>query len=197
MIELIEQEVVKFDITRESLEEAGTLLRYYLENSPAAAEETVATEKSFTLKLAGATIRGRIDRIVPVPDGVKVVDYKIKGEGKVDKHRNAVVARLEDVQLPVYILAAREMGHAVSGFSYVYLNYEKTNRPGEVFLRFSEDGGSATISEAQLSESVARIEQVVAQILSGSALYSKGEKAPCRQSPAYCDYSAMCTFAGE
>ncbi len=181
----------------ESLAEAGALLGAYAAEPAIGAEETVAVERRFKLELGGAQIRGRIDRIVAVEDGVKVIDYKTRGRGKERKHKNAAVARLEDIQLPLYTLAARGMGHQVSAFSYIYLNHDDTGRPYEARLRFAEEEKGDAISAAELQASLGRIEGVVREILAGKYEYEKGENAPCRRQAGWCEFSGMCTLAGE
>jgi CRISPR/Cas system-associated exonuclease Cas4 (RecB family) len=185
------------ELIAETLDEAGKLLEAYVPEQAAFGENTVATERRFELHLGGAKVFGRIDRIVAAGGGVKVIDYKTSGTGKERKHKNAAVARLEDIQLPLYTLAAREMGHTVQAFSYIYLDYEKTSMPREVPLRFSEDKQRDAISEAELAGSLARIEGVVREMLAGCIEYGKGEGAPCRRQSGWCSFSAMCSFAGE
>jgi RecB family exonuclease len=195
--QLLEKAVTENRLATESLDRARMLLEAYVSEQAFCAEETIDTEHKFQLKLGGATILGRIDRIVSVPGGVKLIDYKTSGSGKEIKHKNAVVERLEDIQLPLYTHAALEMGHPVRAFSYIYLDYEKTNRPHELTLRFSEERCKDAISEVELRESVERINSLVEQILSGKVEYAKGESAPCRIRSHRCNYSAMCSFAGE
>jgi hypothetical protein len=118
----------------------------------------------------------------------------MSGSGKVRKHKNSVVNRLDDVQLPLYVLAARDAGMKVASFSYIYLNYDKTGLPARVTLRLDEGGTQDAIGEAELEQSLERIENVVAEILAGSEIYERGENAPCLQSPSRCDYAAMCSL---
>ncbi len=189
---LLAEETERETLLPASQEEAQTLLSAYAADATTGSRRTLKTEHSFRMDFAGTRVSGRIDRIVAAPGGIRIIDYKISGSGKVRKHRNAVMDRLDDVQLPLYVLAAREAGMKVACFSYLYLNYEGTGRPAEVTLRLDESDAQDSIGEAALQQSLERIENVVAEILAGKETYERGENAPCRESPARCDYAAMC-----
>jgi hypothetical protein len=192
VMNLLEEEVRKEPLLPEPLAEARALLEAYASAPGLGGEETLRTEYPFEIGFAGARVSGRIDRIVAAPGGVKVIDYKMSGSGKVKKHKNAVVDRLDDVQMPLYVMAAREAGMTVAAFSYVYLNYEGSGLPAEILLRLDEDGSPDSIAGAELQQSLQRIEGVITRILAGKAAYDKGDTAPCNNSPARCAYAAMC-----
>jgi DNA helicase-2/ATP-dependent DNA helicase PcrA len=64
--------------------------------------EVLQTEQKFELKVAGATLRGRVDRMDRVaPDGVAIIDYKT---GKPRSQEDAD----KSLQLSLYALAAKE-----------------------------------------------------------------------------------------
>jgi len=187
----------KTELVTEQLGRAWMLLENYVSERAFCGGETIATECPFELKFSGTTIFGKIDRIVPVPGGVKIIDYKTSGSGKEKKHKNAAVERLDDLQLPLYTLAAREMEHQVKAFSYVYLDYEKTCRPHEIMLEFGEESAKNVITEVELRESLQRIKNIIEEILAGPAEYGKGENAPCTARYRWCDYSTICPVAGD
>jgi hypothetical protein len=196
MLRLLDEAAIGLLLLPESLAQARALLDAYAGDMRIGTEETLAVERKFELELGGARIHGRIDRIVALEDGVKVIDYKTRGRGKARKHKNAV-ARLDDIQLPLYTLAARALGREVRAFSYIYLDYDNTGTPGEVLLRFAEEKKSDAITAAGLQESIDKIEGVIGEILAGKLEYEKGEHAPCRGQVNWCEYSGMCTLAGE
>jgi len=189
---LLEEYISKEELLPESLAEARAILEAYASAPGLGSEETLRTEYPFEMDFAGARVSGRIDRIVASPGGVKIIDYKISGSGKVRKHRNAIVERLEDVQMPLYVTAARKAGMKVAAFSYVYLDYEGSGAPGEIMLRLAEDASQDSIAGIELQQSLERTERVISEILAGNAAYDKGENAPCNESPARCAYAAMC-----
>lgn len=195
MRSILEENAGAWELDAESLNEARALLDAYIAGQAPDVEQTVAVEKSFGLQFGGVTIRGRIDRIVEVPGGVKIIDYKTRGKGKEKKHRNAATERLDNVQLPLYALGARETGLNVKAFSYIFLNHEDTYRPYEAVVRFAEDGKSDSISEMQLLDSLARIETVVREITAGGIEFPKGQNAPCGKDAGWCDFLAMCSLA--
>ncbi len=196
MISILDEEAREFELDGESLAQVRELLSAYAREHAPHAGKTIAVEKNFKVSFGGATVRGRIDRIAEVPGGVKLVDYKTSGKGKEQKHKNAVTKRLEDLQLPLYTLGAREAGFTVRQFSYVYLNYDKTHRPHEVVLQLREGGGKDALSEAGLGESLGRIGSLIAEIIGGPVDFPKGEKAICDRQPSYCPFAHTCIYSG-
>lgn len=199
LLSLLSKTAAEMELAGETLDEAGALLSAYAAQPAVGAGETLCVERKFQLPLGGANIRGRIDRIVAAPGGVRIIEYKLAGKGKEGKHKNAVVERLDDVQLPIYTLALREMGEKVAAFSYMYLNYENTGSPHEIVMRFSEDGGRDEIAEVGLQNSKTRVEELIGNILAGCSQFQKGDNAPCsskKGSPAWCGFSTMCTALG-
>jgi hypothetical protein len=106
------------------------------------------------------------------------------------------VKRLDDVQLPFYVRAVMEMGHAVKAFSYVYLNHRETAGPCEITLHFGETGSRDTISEDELRQSMKRLEEIIREILKGAPEYGRGDSAPCTRHRGWCDFLSLCPLAG-
>ena len=74
------------------------------------------TEKRFVLEIGGARVRGRLDRLDALASGeVAVIDYKT-GRPKTQDEAD------ESLQLSIYALAARSLGHNPSAL--VFLNLE-------------------------------------------------------------------------
>jgi len=71
------------------------------------AQPVEEVEMEFSTPVGDVVLRGRIDRIDRYPEGVLVRDYKT---GTVDAKK---LRSLEDLQLPVYLLAVPEAGGAV------------------------------------------------------------------------------------
>jgi len=98
IVKLLDENARKHSLLPESLQEARALLSIYAAEEMLGREQSLETEYPFEIDFAGTRLSGRIDRIVAAPGGVKVIDYKMSGSGKVRKHKNAVVNRLDDVQ---------------------------------------------------------------------------------------------------
>ncbi|HBK35114.1 MAG: hypothetical protein UU08_C0001G0012 [Candidatus Uhrbacteria bacterium GW2011_GWE2_40_58] len=79
-------------------------------------------EQPFTLKIAGAVFKGRIDRIDRFEEGVEIIDYKT-GSPKSEKQ----LTKEQKEQLYLYQLAARDvLGLTVKKLTYHYLEDHST-----------------------------------------------------------------------
>lgn len=128
-------------------------------------------EKKFTLKLGAYTVIGKIDRIDPFVDGVRIIDYKTgkpKTDQKIDSETKA--------QLFMYQLAAEEgLGLSVRQLTYYYLEDQ-----GEV----SFIGGEKELAKLR--------ETLPAQL---EAIHdSTFEPTPSSWTCSSCDYRDYCEF---
>jgi superfamily I DNA/RNA helicase/RecB family exonuclease len=97
--------------------------------------QVLHTEEGFEIKIGGATVAGRIDRIDRLPDGrVSITDYKT---GKPQSQEDAD----QSLQLSIYALAARERWGYVTDHLAFYNLAESGNvvtRRGDLELREAE-----------------------------------------------------------
>lgn len=94
----------------------------FVKNPPKilAIEGVPAIEAPFNLKIAGYTVKGKIDRIDETPEGVRIIDYKT---GSAKEKLNAQ----DKEQLLIYQLAAEDVfGLQPSELTYCYLEENKT-----------------------------------------------------------------------
>jgi DNA helicase-2/ATP-dependent DNA helicase PcrA len=106
------------DQQREEYRRRGRLaLADYHGKLTAAPPEPLALEQSFTLKFGPVVIKGRIDRIDRLADGVRIIDYKT---GKPKKAET--LERGDKEQLFLYQIAAKEvLGLEPKMLTYHYL----------------------------------------------------------------------------
>ena len=77
--------------------------------------EILETERRFKVEIGGAQVSGRFDRLDRVDGGeVEVVDYKT-GKPKTQEDAD------DSLQLSIYALAARSLGHTPSGLVFINL----------------------------------------------------------------------------
>jgi ATP-dependent helicase/nuclease subunit B len=125
---------------------------------------------------------GRIDRIDVSVDGrrARVIDYKTGGVGR----RNAVFDRGRRLQLPIYVIAARELlrgrhpGIAVASAEYRYIA-----APGTAPISFEGDELDEHRGELALAVSL-----IVSGIATGKFFAYPTDKKAC----ANCDYADAC-----
>jgi DNA helicase-2/ATP-dependent DNA helicase PcrA len=124
------------------------------------------TERRFKIEIGGARVRGRLDRLDCLGDGkVAVVDYKT-GKAKTQEDAD------KSLQLSIYALAAREMGHTPS--SLVFINLKN----------------GATIESRRTPEQLREAETCVSSI---AARIAAGEFEPKPGAGcARCSYHSIC-----
>ena len=146
----------------------AALRRYWEEESAA---DPAWIERSFSFKIGPHLLRGRVDRVDPLPDGsYELIDYKT-GRAKTAEQLS------QDVQLSIYQMGAREAwGVETSAQSYWYvLDGEK------VPVRHSE-------------EELDRVRATVAEI--GDGIMSHDfEPKPSPDLCPFCDYRIVCPAA--
>ncbi len=128
-------------------------------------------EKGFTLKVGSVTVKGRIDRVDELGDGVEIIDYKT-GSPK-DK-----LAWEDKRQLVLYQLAAEQCFNPplkVNGLTYHYL--EDNSR-----LTFKATPKDLERLQSEILETVA---------LLGQSDFTATPGWHCR----YCDFKDICEFA--
>jgi hypothetical protein len=169
-----------------------SLINKYIEKGIGNIGETIATERGFRFNLGDIEITGRIDRIVKAEDGYIAIDYKTRGEGQERAHKNrlSVENRKEsrlDYQVPLYIEAMRqEKLTPVSGFCYIYLDFDSTGEPRKVYLPYEEIEKNVN---AILDKAVEVAKRVIAD-----TEFDSTEDSPCR-SPYQsepCPYLGIC-----
>jgi RecB family exonuclease len=75
--------------------------------------EILDSEQRFKIDLEGARVRGRLDRLDRLPNGeVAIIDYKT-GKAKTQEDAD------DSLQLSIYALAAKALGHAPSSLVFV------------------------------------------------------------------------------
>ena len=125
------------------------------------------TEEHFELRVEGATVAGRIDRIDDLGDGrVAIIDYKT---GKPRAQEDAD----ESLQLSIYAIAAQEKwGYRVERL--VFYNLEEASAVG------------TTRDRLQLEEAKAKVRDVAERIESGE--FNPKPGFHCR----FCSYRSLC-----
>ncbi|MEK7139336.1 MAG: 3'-5' exonuclease, partial [Patescibacteria group bacterium] len=128
----------------------------------------IALEQPFTIKVSGASVGGRIDRIDAVPGGVAIVDYKT-GQAK------EVIKDDDKDQLLIYQLAAEE----TLGF-----------KPQQLTYYYIEDGKAMSFlgTEQDKEKIKAKITATIGKIKTGDFTPTAGWV--CR----YCDFKDICSF---
>jgi DNA helicase II / ATP-dependent DNA helicase PcrA len=131
--------------------------------------ETIAVEQPFTIRIGGDTIKGAIDRIDLVDDGIRIVDYKT---GKTPKSERTV----PKAQLLLYQLAAEEtMDRPVKSLVFSYLS----DQTDISFLGSEED---VTAFQEHVRETIAKIKQ------------SDFTPTPSAQVCRNCDFRDICEY---
>lgn len=107
-----------------------------------------SVERSFSLKIEGVKVSGRIDRIDKLPDGTyEIIDYKTGKSSSYDVKK--------DMQLSVYALAARDsLKISVSRYSLIFLENGEwvTATRSEADIEKCIDSITAVSQEIALSE---------------------------------------------
>ena len=130
------------------------------------AGKIVETEKRFSVEIGGARVHGRFDRLDALGDGtVAVVDYKT-GRAKTQEDAD------DSLQLSIYSLAARSLGHNPSALVFVNL----TNGTAIESQR----------SEKQLQDAEALVQDIAARIAAGEFEPDPGPGC------ARCSYHSIC-----
>jgi ATP-dependent exoDNAse (exonuclease V) beta subunit len=154
-------------VQRKMYEDRGVdQLRTLLLASPRGSANVIATEHKFSFKLGGREIKGRIDRIDLLEEGVvRVIDYKT-GAPKDRKFAE------ESLQLSIYAMAVAQMNLA----------------PRELVLVNVQDNSQAVAGRTpkQLETAREKIEDVAQGIARGEFDPKPGQH--CR----WCDYRNLC-----
>jgi DNA helicase-2/ATP-dependent DNA helicase PcrA len=154
-------------VQRKIYEERGIdQLRTLLLASPRGSTTVIATEHKFSFKLGEREIRGRIDRIDQLEDGVvRVIDYKT-GAPKERKFAD------ESLQLSIYAMAVAQMNLS----------------PRELVLVNVQDNSEAVSSRSpkQLDSAREKIQEAAEGIRRGE--FDPRTGSHCR----WCDYQNLC-----
>jgi RecB family exonuclease len=151
-----------------------------------ATHPATAVEQTFEFDVDGARIRGKIDRIGPVPDGgTRITDYKT---GRSDNAGKAA----ESLQLGIYYLAVNEVEELaphrpVEAVELAFLGGKKSDRALDVKEWAIEEGTEADYQQRvrdRISELITRI-----RALEASRRYVASTKASC----FFCRFQTLCT----
>ena len=128
--------------------------------------EILDSEQRFKIDLEGARVRGRLDRLDRLPNGeVAIIDYKT-GKAKTQEDAD------DSLQLSIYALAAKALGHAPS--SLVFINL--TNGTSVESRR----------SETDLRAAESKITEIAGKIAAGEFEPNPGSRC------FWCAYSSIC-----
>lgn len=157
--------------TNGSREDESCLWSYW--KGPDAQARLLAVEEEFYLPVGESFIHGFIDRIQQLPDGsIEVVDFKTSRRAKgVDEVR-------ADLQLPVYVLACRDVLGLDTELATMF--FVRHNR--RVTIRYSE---------AELDAVRLRLERLAAEIASVDPV--QVNPAQCR----WCEYRLVCSYSSQ
>ncbi|MBI4403320.1 MAG: PD-(D/E)XK nuclease family protein [Deltaproteobacteria bacterium] len=158
------------------------------------AVETIGLEVDFDCSLAGATVRGKIDRIVKTAGGgLLILDYKT---GNVDFSPSHIAEGVH-FQGPVYCLAARQRWNLpIIGFLFYDLKRAELRRGmlaeeqvGNAARKFLTRGHLVSQNTFNQIE-----EQAVSHIGRVATLSSQGqfEPTPSQEACRSCQYSSLC-----
>ena len=153
-------------VQRELYERDGCRqLKAFLESHAAAPHGTVAmVERTFTCEIAGARVRGRIDRVDEDADGYVIVDYKTGNPKSQDAADNSL-------QLSVYALA---MG---------------ASKPVKTLI-FQNLGDNSTVQTSRTREDLLGTETKIAGVAAGIAA-GRFDAKPGRHC-SWCAYRTIC-----
>jgi DNA helicase-2/ATP-dependent DNA helicase PcrA len=156
---------------------AQEILTRYLrtELAQASGREVLACEQLVSFSVGEYPFRAKIDRIDSSPNGAVVIDYKTSGQGvqgaaSIKKKFLNLDGKPDyapqDFQLPLYLLAARNLGHTVAQLTYYWLAQEDSR---EMFKKglLEVGGGVAELSDEEMNTVEETIKAVVSQIESG------------------------------
>jgi DNA helicase-2/ATP-dependent DNA helicase PcrA len=133
-------------------------------------------EEPFTLRIGDIALNGVIDRLHRLPDGTtEVVDYKT------DSTLRTMVQVREGLQLPIYLLAARELFREIT---------PPPSRAVMFFLRHNERIG-VTYTWGDLDGVRERVQDIAGRMSDVSPADHLASPETCR----WCDYRATCRYA--
>ncbi len=145
---------------------ATSCLRFLRSPLARPANNVSETERRFKVEIGGAKVKGRFDRVDRLPNGeIAIVDFKT---GKTKTQDDAD----DSLQLSVYALAAKALGHTAS--SLVFINLEN---------------GTAIESRRtpkQLSEAEEQVRVIAAKIAAGE--FDPRPSGAC----SWCSYQSIC-----
>ena len=110
------------------LDERLSAIRSMLEGllaSDLARFETVATERSYEIRVGDISLNGRVDRVDRIDAGLKIVDYK---RGRVPTRGSLVpYSEASSFQIPIYaLLVGSEIGDVVAGSYFSFKKKKET-----------------------------------------------------------------------
>ena len=130
------------------------------------AGEILETERRFQIEVENARVKGRMDRLDRLPNGeVAVLDYKT-GKGKTQDDAD------ESLQLSIYALAARNLGHTPS--SLVFINLQNGTAV------------ESRRSQNDLRNAELKIAEIAAKIAAGDFEANPGNRC------FWCSYNSIC-----
>lgn len=153
---------------QERFESGKEILKKYFENLDKSVK-TLEVEKTFTLEIDEIKLKGRIDRIDELENGVEIIDYKT-GQQKDQNDVN------QDKQMTIYALGAREA---------LKLN------PVKLTMYFVEGGQkiSTTKTENDVNKIKGEVKETISSIKAGK--FDPKPGFHCR----WCEYKEFCPVA--
>lgn len=145
-----------------------------------------ATEREFTFEFEGARIRGKIDRIGPVPEGgTRITDYKT---GRSDSAGRAA----ESLQLGIYYLAVNECEELaehrpIHAVELAFLGGKKAD-PALDVKEWSVSQDAEEDYKARMRQRISDLIHGIRE-LDGSRSYVANTKANC----FFCRFQTLCT----
>jgi DNA helicase II / ATP-dependent DNA helicase PcrA len=129
------------------------------------AGKVLHTEKRFSIEIGGARVRGRLDRLDDLGGEVGVIDYKT-GRAKTQDDAD------DSLQLSIYALAAKSLGHHASKLVFVNL----------------QNGAAVESqrSDKQLRDAESLVQDIAQKIAAGE--FDPKPGAVC----AWCSYHSIC-----
>jgi len=192
-------------LQRATIERRATdILKRYLktEIKQASDKEIVACEKRIDFVVRDCPFTARIDRLDAAADGHHVIDYKTaatgpKGAITIKKKFLNVDGkpdyRLEDFQMPLYLLACRRAGYNPAELVYYWLAQQDAQGMfKQSSLRVGE-GEPDLLSSKDMEAVEQSIVDIVGRIASGNFDPSPKSSFDCRR----CSFDFICTAAEE
>lgn len=137
-------------------------------------------EKNFEGMWCGLKLRGQVDRIDLLPNGVEVIDYKTGGKRPAGVKDHEGVAAI-DIQIPIYLESA------VPAILPIELTSDKQSTG--LYFSISKAKILKQVSREQIDSAHQFAEKVKSHLLNGQyAVEPDTNEESCR----YCDFDAVC-----
>ena len=175
---------------------------------------TKGVEKPFSFKLDGSEIRGRFDRLALIDDkSLQIIDYKttksnVNTSEKIYEKAfptSGLIIDQQEIQLPIYFLAAQSMGYSNISATTLYVmtepykkNYKEMKAGYQKSAALNFGCGpcyGVNVSVEDLKNFETRIKELLNKIKTDKTfecLPSKNENAHSCQTKEGCEFSTFC-----